>query len=460
MGRYQPARLTGGGILLRVVGLLGGLVLLGAVIGVLMVLNVTEPVPEWFRPTGSKPNPTGPDRNRSPMVVYTAPSTRPPDTGPGGPMPPSDTQNGDYVEMSSVVVADNTTTRLFTWRYVIKNIDRKGNVEIEVINTAYLNNRPNESRSTYTTSMSEIPKLREERTSLYTSAASAASAMAASSGVKPEKILPRNELFQIGTHGLSCAVSGEKATIKDQLGNMEMLSEVWTTQDPLVGLTLGGVVKFHRRTKSLSPVPGGPTIVTNIDELTVITAYRRNGKTGEKKIDDEKKSSDPGVRVKAPENLIRNGGFEVGAAVGRYRPVDKGSKEVNEWVVTRGQIDWLGTHIPAADGKRCVDLNGSPGIGGVAQSFATTAGKTYRLEFDQSAYPELETSNVGVEVAGTSQTFKVNVKGSTWQAPKWATQAMKFTAKDKTTTLEFYSLDRKDPVSGPIIDNVRVVLID
>ena len=41
------------------------------------------------------------------------------------------------------------------------------------------------------------------------------------------------------------------------------------------------------------------------------------------------------------------------------------------------------------DGKRSLDLNGSPGVGGVAQTFATVPGQTYEVTFCMAGNPSV-----------------------------------------------------------------------
>ena len=68
-------------------------------------------------------------------------------------------------------------------------------------------------------------------------------------------------------------------------------------------------------------------------------------------------------------NLIVNSSFEEGPDdIGEFKSLDKGSKDIKGWTVTRGQIDLIGTFWTSADGKRSLDLHGSPGFGGVTTS--------------------------------------------------------------------------------------------
>jgi hypothetical protein len=85
------------------------------------------------------------------------------------------------------------------------------------------------------------------------------------------------------------------------------------------------------------------------------------------------------VGVAAPAkptgNLLVNGSFEDGPDdVPDFKSLDKGSTDIKGWKVTRGQIDLIGTFWTSADGKRSLDLHGSPGYGGVEQTFKTRKG--------------------------------------------------------------------------------------
>jgi len=69
---------------------------------------------------------------------------------------------------------------------------------------------------------------------------------------------------------------------------------------------------------------------------------------------------DPNFQV----NLITNGSFEIGPDPDPYLPLDPGSTAITGWTVTRDQIDYVAYWVDA-DGERSLDLNGSPGVGGI-----------------------------------------------------------------------------------------------
>jgi len=139
-------------------------------------------------------------------------------------------------------------------------------------------------------------------------------------------------------------------------------------------------------------------------------------------------------------------------------PMGGGNTAILGWTTIGGGIDYMGTLWPASDGTRCVDLNNvSPG--GVAQTFNTTAGRTYIVTFDMSANmfggPALKTMNVSA--AGQSAAFEFDyvAEGATQFDPAWVSHEWSFVATSSSTTLQFMSTSTG--VFGPAIDNVVVV---
>jgi choice-of-anchor C domain-containing protein len=159
-------------------------------------------------------------------------------------------------------------------------------------------------------------------------------------------------------------------------------------------------------------------------------------------------------------DLIVNGSFEEGTDPGEqgWKPLDKGSKDIKGWEVTRGQIDYISGYWENADGKRSIDLHGSPGYGGIKQTFKTKKGQKYRLTFALAGNPVGTTAEkkLGVKVGDKEEEFLFNTEGKTTDNMGWATQVLDFTATDSETTLEFYTLMKEDPNCGPALDNVSV----
>lgn len=160
------------------------------------------------------------------------------------------------------------------------------------------------------------------------------------------------------------------------------------------------------------------------------------------------------------DNLLVNGSFEQGPWVGTYLPIDSGSTAIDGWVVSRQEIDivvyWL-----AYDGDKSIDLNGSPGRGGIKQTFATNEGTMYRVTFAMAGNPEGMTPimRMGVSAAGSSTEFSFDIAGKSITDMGWQTKTWTFVATGQTTTLEFYSLMSPTSWFGPAIDNVSVVAV-
>jgi choice-of-anchor C domain-containing protein len=167
------------------------------------------------------------------------------------------------------------------------------------------------------------------------------------------------------------------------------------------------------------------------------------------------------------ENLLVNGSFEEGPELKVFKALDKDSTEIKGWVVTRGQIDIVeGKEGPwkAGEGNRSIDLHGSPGHGGVKQTFDTKAGKRYRVTFMFSGNSGVghEKVQLAVEAAGESKEFVFNMAGVTYLDMKWEKKTWEFKATDKTTTLELRTAmpATSNAFAGPVIDDVKVVEID
>lgn len=166
------------------------------------------------------------------------------------------------------------------------------------------------------------------------------------------------------------------------------------------------------------------------------------------------------VTAAEPKNLLVNGSFEDGPKdIGAFTSLDKDSKAIKGWVVIGGQIDLIGTFWQAADGKRSLDLHGSPGYGGVAQTFKTEKGKKYTVTFSLAGNPigTLAKKAVVVRAAGTKKEFTFDTTGKSNTDMGWAKETWEFTAEKAETTLEFVTAMTEDKTAGPVLDDVSVV---
>jgi choice-of-anchor C domain-containing protein len=175
------------------------------------------------------------------------------------------------------------------------------------------------------------------------------------------------------------------------------------------------------------------------------------------------------AKVGETSNLIVNGSFEEGPEVTAtgFLPLDEDSVEIRGWVVTRGQIDLLQEvdgKLKAAQGKRSLDLHGSPGFGGVKQPFVTKVGQKYRVTFGMSGNPGVghEAVQMAVRAAGKKEVFECDMAGKTLDDMKWEQKTWEFTAVDTISVLEFHTAmgPTANAFGGPALDNVQVVAVD
>ena len=134
--------------------------------------------------------------------------------------------------------------------------------------------------------------------------------------------------------------------------------------------------------------------------------------------------------------------------------------------MTRGQIDLCqqtGDEWKAADGKRSLDLHGSPGFGGVKQTIPTKAGQKYRVTFQMTTNLNQadERVKMAVRAAGADKEFELASAGRTHANPQWEKLTWEFTAKGDKTELEFHTAmpPTAFPFGGPML-MTSVVAID
>jgi choice-of-anchor C domain-containing protein len=178
--------------------------------------------------------------------------------------------------------------------------------------------------------------------------------------------------------------------------------------------------------------------------------------TGEKETAEKWRKEVP-LRAKPEDNLLVNGNFEDGPEVGNYIALDVGSTAMPGWVVTRGQIDIVGFYWVAASGKRSIDLHGSPGFGGVAQTFKTEKGKRYQVVFSLAGSGEVKVKKTAVSAAGKKQEFSFDSTGKNNGDMGWEKKVWEFVAIAEETTLEIYTLETTEEFAGPVIDDVWVL---
>ena len=208
------------------------------------------------------------------------------------------------------------------------------------------------------------------------------------------------------------------------------------------GSITNGVVAAHSGIKELYGVA--------VEDLTFTAKQQLEG--------------NPLAGVEPNPNLLVNGSFEEGPPVNRYVPLDGGSTAIKGWIVTGDQIDYIYKYWTAAEGAHSIDLHGSPGYGGIAQTFATEPGRRYRVTFAMAGTPSSIAGNGGVKhlvvhAADAKQAFSFDTNGKSGKEMGWENKVWVFTATEAKTTLEFRTAETKEPETGPALDNVRVVAI-
>jgi choice-of-anchor C domain-containing protein len=157
-------------------------------------------------------------------------------------------------------------------------------------------------------------------------------------------------------------------------------------------------------------------------------------------------------------NLLINGSFEQGPRVGSSLPLGTGSRVLPGWEVT-GPVDYIGSFWVSSDGARSIDLDGTPGPGSIAQTFATEPGKNYEVAFDMAANTDgpPQVKRMTVSVGGVVREFDFDMTGHSKTAMGWQRKSFVFRAAAAKTTLEFASLSRRGNWNGAALDNVSVV---
>ena len=158
--------------------------------------------------------------------------------------------------------------------------------------------------------------------------------------------------------------------------------------------------------------------------------------------------------------LLVNGSFEDGPDPGPFTALFPPSTAIPGWTVINGGIDWIGTYRASSDGTRSLDLDGSPGFGGVAQTFPTISGHSYKVSFDMAGNIDDDPKpikSLRVEADGQTGDFQFDITGHTDEALGWTRHDWSFTANAASTTLKIYSTDKTGGWGGPLLDNVAVV---
>jgi len=180
-------------------------------------------------------------------------------------------------------------------------------------------------------------------------------------------------------------------------------------------------------------------------------------------------------------NLVTNGGFETPRGNnnwGRNPSTWFAGQTFDGWAVTQGSIDLKTSGVSpigagaSYEGTQHVDLNGSPGVGGIRQDITISTSGVYRLSFAMSA-------NTGQD-ADSPRTMRVQLSNGatdvfnsifTWRladhpshdpnnSPSWDIYQVDILVPTTGVyTLRFTSLTTTNNAYGPMIDDVRLQLV-
>ena len=153
------------------------------------------------------------------------------------------------------------------------------------------------------------------------------------------------------------------------------------------------------------------------------------------------------------KNLLLNPGFEQGTAG------HAAISGIQHWEVVRENVDVVGTYWQQINGKKSIDLAGTPGSGAIQQTFSTIPGRRYEVNFFIAGNPSCDNPNkqMHYNAAGQSKGIGTNTKGKSFRNMGWKKIIWNFTANSSLTTLKFESVG-PNRTCGMALDNVSVFL--
>ncbi len=181
----------------------------------------------------------------------------------------------------------------------------------------------------------------------------------------------------------------------------------------------------------------------------------------EMKVSKKAKKSGSDQAIK-DDNILINGSFEEGGSVGSFKTLRKGDK-IPGWTVTKATVDLTGNYFKCQDGQNSIDLNGTPGFGGIKQRFFTEKGKKYLLSFYLAGNPvgDPKIKKLLVSFGDQTRELEFDITGKSRDNMGWEYHEFVFKAKDRATILKFESNHKSGPTNwGPAIDNVKLVPYD
>ena len=168
------------------------------------------------------------------------------------------------------------------------------------------------------------------------------------------------------------------------------------------------------------------------------------------------------VATSAFADQIVNGSFESPVApVNSFVTVFNGGSlpgfTVNQTSVDVVNAGYYGG-AAAYDGLQVLDLNGTPGPGGVSQTFATTPGQQYKLFFAYADTPGYGAQSAQVSISNSSFMTQTITRTGTSVAGNlnFSLFSQVFTATGTSSTLDFTGNLTGNPNTGILLDAVSV----
>ena len=158
-------------------------------------------------------------------------------------------------------------------------------------------------------------------------------------------------------------------------------------------------------------------------------------------------------------DVFQNGSFEGTSPPTTFTTLFNGSAISGGWTVggsgDQGGVDWIGGYWQNSNGQSSLVLSGNA-PGWIFQTFDTTPGTTYRVNFDMAG--NVDGGRAIKELQATAGNFNgsfyFDTTGKALTNMGWDTKGFFFTAAGGSTTLTFTSMEAD--AYGPALDNVSV----
>jgi hypothetical protein len=138
----------------------------------------------------------------------------------------------------------------------------------------------------------------------------------------------------------------------------------------------------------------------------------------------------------------------------------KGSIFAPDWIVTKGDVDFVDPKYWDMAGLCSIDIDGYFKIGGIESTgFVTKPGAHYTLSFVFSGNGNCPPTvkQMEVDASGNTHTFTWNTGGGhDVQDGHYSTVSWQFTAQQSTTEIAFTSEDPKASSCGAVIAGIKV----